>query len=88
MDVICVSFGSLSWAVRLTAMSWALAWCNSVVFVLCPRWLVIMAWVSQIPEAYSPTHMGTADGLELAWWQIAVSIAASDAQMISYNLRA
>ena len=46
-----------------------------------------MAQVPQIPEAYSPTHMGTADGLELVRWQIIVSIVASDAQMIGFNFR-
>ena len=87
MGVIYVTFGSLSGAVRLTTISWALALCSSVVIVLWPSWQVIMSRISQIPEGYSPTHLATADGLKAAWWQITVGIAALDAQMINYDLR-
>ena len=74
-------FYSMSGTVRLTVIGWALVWHSSVVIVLWPNWLGNAAPISPIPEVYSSTHMGTVVRWRPAWWQIAVSIAASVVQI-------
>ena len=74
-------FYSMSATVRLTVIGWALFWRSSVVIVLWLNWLGNAAPISPIPEVYSSTHMGTVVRWRPAWWQIAVSIAASVVQI-------
>ena len=80
--VLCMPFFySMSGAVRLTVIGWALVWHSSVVIVLWLNWLRNAAPISPIPEVYFSTHMGTVVCWRPAWWQIAVSIAASVVQI-------